>query len=302
MKSAELFIRKNRSKINLFDIGIFIALFIVVIFTLYPFWYIFIYSLSDPTLAAKGYVTFLPAGFTLENYAIIMAQGNILHAAFISVSRTVISAVVGTFSCALFAYALTKETLPFRKTIYRIVLFTMYLSPGLIPWYILMKDLHLKNNFLLYILPGIIQAFYLILIKTYIESLPSALEESAFVDGANYFTIFIKIILPLSTPVLAAVAIFTAVGAWNTWQDNMFLCTDKNLETLQLLLYNFLSSQEANLLTIKQKIMTGTIGAMVTPTSLRMTITMIVTLPIIFVYPIMQRYFVKGILLGAVKG
>lgn len=293
---------KRISKTDFADFAIIIVLLIIVVITLYPFWYIFIFSISDPSMAAKVQPVFLPAGFSLKNYITIMSQGNILHAAFISVSRTVISTIAGTFSCALFAYGLTKEMLPFRKTIYRLVLFTMYTSPGLIPWYILMKDLHLKNNFLVYILPTLIIGFYLILIKTYIESLPPSLEESAFVDGANYWTIFIKIIMPLCTPVLASVAIFTAVAAWNTWQDNMFLCTDKNLETLQLLLFNFLSSQEANLLTIQQKMRDGSITSTVTPASLRMTITMIVTLPIIFVYPTMQRYFVKGILLGAVKG
>lgn len=283
-----------------FDVSNVIILALTTIITIYPFWYIFIYSVSDPAAAAGGKVIFFPAGFTLDNYRVLLSQTTIFHAAFISSARTVIGTITGTFSCALFAYVLTKELLPFRKAIYRIIVFTMYVTPGLIPWYIVMKGLGLKNNFLLYILPSLITGFYLILIKTYIESLPAALEESALVDGAGYLTIFLKIIFPLTKPVIATVAIFIAVGQWNTWQDNMFLAPDKSLETLQLLLYRFLSTQEASMTSIRSTI--NNVRNSVTPASVRMTITVIVTLPIILVYPFMQRFFIKGIMLGAVKG
>ena len=163
-----------------------------------------------------------------------------------------------------------------------------------------MKMLGLQNNFLLYVLPGLVSAFNVILIKTYIESISPALEESAFIDGAGYFTVFRKIIFPLSMPVIATVAIFTAVGQWNSWTDNMFLANTKDLQTLQLLLYNYIAAAEAQLAAVKNQL--NKIKVFVTPNSIKMTITMVVTLPIIIIYPLLQRHFTKGIMLGAVKG
>lgn len=287
----------------IFDISNYIILGILVIITLYPFWYIFIYSISDPDVAATGAVILIPLKMTLRNYIVLFNANNILHASFISIARTIIGTVLSTFSCAMFAYVVTKDLLPFRGWIYKLLVFSMYISPGFIPYYILIKNLHMKNNFLVYILPGVIAAFYLILIKTYIESLPDAMEESAFMDGAGYMAIFLKIIFPLCTPVLAAVAIFNAVGQWSTWMDNMFFCPSKDLETLQLLLYRFLSNQDASAITASQRARAAkTLAKSITPASLRMTITMIVTFPVILVYPLLQRYFVKGLLIGAIKG
>jgi putative aldouronate transport system permease protein len=283
-----------------FNILNYSILLLLGILTLYPFWYIFIYSISNPALAGGADALFWPLGLTLDNYISIFTQANILHASFISLARTVLGTVGGVFCCALFAYLLTKEILPLRKIMYKSLVITMYLSSGLIPWYIVMKMLGLKDNFLLYILPGLVSAFNVILIKTYIESISPALEESAFIDGAGYFTIFRKIIFPLSMPVIATVAIFTAVGQWNTWTDNMFLANTKDLQTLQLLLYQYVAGAEAQLASMKNQL--NKVHVFVTPTSIKMTITMVVTLPIIIVYPLLQRYFTKGIMLGAVKG
>lgn len=284
----------------LFNVVNYSILFLFGIMTLYPFWYIFIYSISNPALAGGADALLWPLGFTLDNYISIFTQANILHATFISLARTVLGTVGGVFCCALFAYLLTKDILPLRKFMYKALVVTMYLSSGLIPWYIVMRMLGLKDNFLLYILPGLISAFNVILIKTYIESISPALEESAHIDGAGYFLIFRKIIFPLSMPVIATVAIFTAVGQWNTWTDNMFLANTKDLQTLQLLLYQYVAGAEAQLASMKNQL--NKIRVFVTPSSIKMTITMVVTLPIIIVYPLLQRYFTKGIMLGAVKG
>ena len=278
----------------------YFVLLLLGIMTLYPFWYIFIYSISNPALAGGAGALLWPLGLSFDNYITLFTQANIMHAAFISVSRTVLGTVGGVFCCALFAYLLTKDILPLRKVMYKSLVITMYLSSGLIPWYIVMRMLGLKDNFLLYILPSLVSAFNVILIKTYIESISPALEESAFIDGAGYFTIFRKIIFPLSKPVIATVAIFTAVGQWNSWTDNMFLANTKELQTLQLLLYTYIVAAEANLAAVKNQL--NKLHIFVTPTSIKMTITMIVTLPIIIVYPMLQRYFTKGIMLGAVKG
>ncbi|MGO4269474.1 carbohydrate ABC transporter permease, partial [Paenibacillus sp. TAF58] len=173
---------------------------------------------------------------------------------------------------------------------------------GLIPWYITMKMLHLNNNFLLYVLPTAVSGFFVILLKTYIEQLPAALEESAMMDGAGYLTLFVRIIFPLCKPIVATVAIFAAVGQWNTWMDNYFLVQNQSLKTMQLTLYEYLSSANALATMSASDITKNAQRFVITPESIKMSTTMLVTLPILLVYPFLQRYFVKGIMLGAIKG
>lgn len=285
----------------IFDIINYLILALFMLMCIYPFYYIFIYSISEPSKVAAG-VTLLPAGFTLDNYRKIFELPGIAHAAMISVLRTVIGTSITICCCTFFAYLLTKREMFLRKIIYRFLIVTMYFSAGLIPWYLTMRMLHLNNNFLLYVLPGAISAFDIVLIKTYIEQLPPALEEAAIIDGAGYLTVFRKIILPLSGPIVATIVIFEAVNQWNAWQDNFFLVQDENLTTLQLMLYNYLNQASAIASQSMQDLTRGAKAIKITPETVRMTITMIVTLPIIFIYPFMQKHFVKGIMLGAVKG
>ncbi|MEN6315710.1 MAG: carbohydrate ABC transporter permease [Clostridiaceae bacterium] len=282
-----------------FDILNIIALSILGIITFYPFYYIFIYSISNPDLAAGG-LTIYPKGITILNYLTIFKIQGIFHAAFISAARTVTGTVLTLTGCSLVAYGLSKNKLPLRKFMYRALLLTMYINSGLIPWYLTMKAMGLRNNFLLYILPGTVVAFYVVLLKTYFEQLPPSIEESAMVDGANHFTVWRKLIMPMSRPILATVAIFQAVGQWNGWTDNLYLCNNPKLQTLQLMLLNFLQSSSAN--AFEGRIVDTTQITQITPTSVRMTITIVVVLPVFLVYPLLQRHFIKGILLGAVKG
>jgi putative aldouronate transport system permease protein len=280
---------------NVLVLGLF------ALITFFPFYYIFIYSISDPTEAARG-VYLTPQGFSLDNYRAVFKEDNILQAFFISTSRTIIGTLLTLIGCTIFSYGISKHFLPFRKWMYGSVLVTMYISPGLIPWYITMKEYGLKNNFLIYVLPGMIVAFYIVLIKTYMEELPAALEESARVDGASYYQILFKLIIPLSIPVLATVAIFNAVGQWNSWVDNLYLASDPKLQTLQLLLYSFVNQQNAAMSMVTSNSMSSQNMVILTPTSVQMTITMVATLPILLIYPFLQRYFLKGLVLGAVKG
>ncbi len=274
---------------------------LLLIATVYPFYYIFIYSISDSFEAQKG-VFLWPAGFSLESYKASFQLKGLTDAAVVSVLRTVLGTLLSVICCAFFAYLITKKEMPFRKLIYRFVLITMYFNAGIIPWYLTMKAYGLQNNFLLYILPTALIGFYIILIKTFMEQLPPSLEESAKIDGAGYMTIFTKIIFPLSMPIIATIAVFAAVGQWNTWFDNFFLISDPKLQTLQLLLYNFLSQTNSIAgMTGEELTRNGRVRVM-TPQSVQMTITMLVTLPIVIVYPFLQRFFVKGIMLGAVKG
>ncbi len=180
---------------------------------------------------------------------------------------------------------------------------TMYINAGLIPSYILMKFLGMINTFWIYIIPGLVGAFNLILIKTYIEQLPASLEESAMIDGAGYFRIFIRMIFPLSMPIIATVTVFVAVGQWNTFTDNLIYVSNEKLRTLQLMLYVVLNRTTEAMQNVRtDQVSRNIFLVQPTPTTIRMTITMIATLPIIFVYPFLQKYFVKGIMLGAIKG
>ncbi|MFC5404277.1 carbohydrate ABC transporter permease [Cohnella soli] len=279
-----------------------LVFFLIVAFVCtYPFYYILIYTISDPVKAAGG-LLLLPIGLNFVNYEKLLQTPTLYSTAVISILRTVIGTFVTVACCTFFSYIVTKQELYFRKFIYRFVVITLYFNAGLIPWYLTMRFMHLDNNFLLYVLPSAISGFYIVLIKTYIEQLPAALEESAMMDGAGYWTVFNKIIVPLSLPIIATIAVFAAVGQWNAWQDNYFLVSKPSLQTLQVMLYNYLNSAAAMANVNPSDILDKSAAHKLTPESIKMTMTMIVTLPILFVYPFMQRYFVKGIMLGAVKG
>lgn len=297
-----------RNKINNWIYQAFL-IFVFSIFTflcLYPFYYLLINSLSDPVASAKGIVIFAPKGFTLNNYIEIFKLNGILGATVISVLRTVLGTFLTVFMCSMFAYYLTKRQLKSTKYLYRATVITMYVNAGIIPWFITMKTLGLNNSFLLYILPTTISPFMVVLIKTYIESISISLEEAARIDGAGYFTIFIRIIIPVCMPVLMAVIVFSAVGQWNAWQDNFFLVDSPKLQTLQMMLMNYLKEAETVSTAVmnEQNISMNTQSAkrVMTPFTVKTTITMVVTIPIILVYPFLQRYFVSGIMIGAVKG
>ncbi|GGD49707.1 carbohydrate ABC transporter permease [Paenibacillus nasutitermitis] len=294
-------IKERGFGLTLFNLLNYTGLTIFFIICIYPFYYIFIYSISDPVQAQKG-IALLPAGITINNYIEIFQLRNILNSFVVSVLRTVIGAGITVLCCSLFAYIVSKDELPYKKIIYRFVIITMYFNAGIIPYYLTMKMYHLNNNFLLYIIPTAISAFYVILLKTFMEQLPAALEESAKIDGAGYFTIFVKIIFPISTPIVATIAVFAAVNQWNSFIDNFLLVQSLKLKTLQLVLFEYFNQASQIASASKEDLTRGTAVRKITPETIRMTITMVVTLPIIFVYPFMQRYFVKGLILGAVKG
>ncbi|WP_225446289.1 carbohydrate ABC transporter permease [Paenibacillus rhizovicinus] len=291
----------KNSSASSFDIMNYAVQIVFTLVCIYPFYYIFIYSVSDPQQALKGLIL-LPKQLTIVNYTHIFRLDNMLHSFIVSVLRTVIGTIL-TIACSTwFAYAVTKNELYLRKTIYRFLVITMYFNAGLIPWYLTMKELGLKNNFLLYVLPGAVVAYYVVLLKTFIEQLPQALEESAMIDGAGHLTIFTRVIFPLSMPIVATIAVFASVGQWNTWTDNYFLVSSDNLQTLQLILYNYLTDAQQIVNSSNLQDLNRGLATKISPESIRITITMVVTLPVMLVYPFLQRYFVKGIMLGAIKG
>jgi len=285
---------------------LFISGAILVIFSiccLYPFWYVVIYSFSSADRVREG-LSFWPKGFTLENYRMIFELKQIYQAIIVSGLRAIIGTIVTLFCTSMLAYIASKSQFKARKFVFRMMVFTMYVSGGLIPYILTMRAYHLDNTFLLYILPGAFGAYNAILIKTYIEQLPPGLEESAMLDGANYFQIFIRIVMPLCTPVLAAVAVFTAVGQWNSWTDNFYLVREPDLQCLQLILMNYLKQSEAVVKALQQGFSYEEVKNMiqVSPMTIRMSVTVVSVVPIFCVYPFMQKYFVKGLLLGAIKG
>lgn len=287
----------------LFNIVNYTVFTILILMCIYPMWYVLIYSISNPDLVERYGITIYPQGISVSNFAKVLQLEGVFNAFFISVLRTVTGTCLTVFSCMLLGYIFTKDSMPARKFMYRLLIVTMYIGGGMIPTYLVYRSYGLLNNFLVYILPSAVSAYYVILIKTFIEQLPPSLEESAFIDGASYFTIFVKIIFPLSTPIAATIAIYAAVAQWNAWFDNhIYTFSNKNLTTMQYMLYNFLSEAERLIRQIEQSTEATEITDLLTPMGVRMTTTMITVLPILAVYPFLQKYFIKGILIGAVKG
>lgn len=297
-------IKTIKSRDNLFQSINAIVFTIIVLLCLYPFFNMFLISLSDPKLAAQSNVVLFPVGITFNNYLEVFILKGLFQAFLVSVARTVAGTVITLFFTSMLAYTLTKRELVGRKIFYRITVTSMYLNAGLIPWYLTMRNLQLKDSFLVYILPSAVAVFSLILIKTYIEQIHPSIEESALIDGAGFFKIFLKIVMPITKPILAAVVVFTAIAQWNSWIDNLLLINNNhNLNTLQLVLLNYLNQAEA--FASQARANGGQIfasGYVISPYSIRVTITMIVVIPILLVYPAAQKYFVSGIMLGAVKG
>ncbi|NRY60472.1 carbohydrate ABC transporter permease [Clostridium beijerinckii] len=293
---------RRRSKSDIFFdslIGIFMVIFVIV--TLYPILNTLAVSFNDGIDSVRGGIYLLPRMFTLKNYQTVFHNQNLIQAAFISVSRTVIGTALQVFLTAMLAYVLSRKDYLFKKQLSFFYVLTMYVGGGMIPVYVLMKYLHLTNNFLVYILPGLISAFNMIVIRTFMNGLPDSLVESAKIDGAGDFRIFIQIILPLCKPVLATIALFVAVDQWNAWFDAMlYNSASPSLTTLQYELMKVLSAstQQGSSGTID---MVKNAGNMVTPKSLRAAITIVTALPIVCLYPFLQRYFVSGLTIGGVK-
>lgn len=279
---------------------------IFAIICAYPFYYLIINSISANDLSASGKVNFLPHGFQLENYVKVFQLNGLGTAAMVSLGRTVIGTICTVLASVYLGFMFTQQRMWHRKLWYRFMVITMYFNAGLIPMYMTMKTLHLTNSFWVYIIPAIVQPFNIIMAKTYVESIPPALQEAAEIDGAGTMTVFAKVILPTCKPIIATIAIWSAVGQWNSFQDTLIYITDQKLYSLQYLLYTYLN-QASSLATMVQQ-SGGNVSAVAnlatqqTPTSIRMTISVIVVLPILFVYPIFQKSFVKGIMIGSVKG
>lgn len=280
---------------------------VLALLCIYPFYYLIINSISSNDLSAAGKILFFPQQVHLKNYVEIMKLPALPQAALVSLGRTLVGTGLTVFASAFLGFMFTQKKMWHRKLWYRFMIITMYFNAGLIPMYITMMNLRLTNSFWVYIIPAIVQPFNIILVKTYVESIPESMQEAAEIDGAGVVKIFLRIMLPVCLPILATIAIFAAVGQWNSFQDTLIYITDQKLETLQFVLYKYIN--QANSLATLIKNSPGltsqamqNLATKQTPTSVRMTVSVIVVLPILMVYPFFQRFFVKGVMLGAVKG
>ena len=283
---------------------LFFTLFTIT--CIFPFWYLFVNTVSRNDYVQRGIVNFWPKGFNIQNYLALKDVGDLGSAFIVSVSRTILGTALMVVASAFIGYIVTKQEMWHRSFWYRFLVITMYFNAGLIPWYMNFAMLGMTNHYSAYIIPAIVAPYNIILVKTYIESIPGELEESAQMDGATYMTIFRKIIWPLSKPILATIAIFGAVGNWNSFTDSLILMPNSpQLHTLQHKLYTYLNAA-SNLKSMMNSGSGSVSGAaaenVLNAKTIKYTISMVTVIPILMVYPFMQRYFEKGIMLGAVKG
>lgn len=279
-------------------VGTIIFLLITFI-CVYPFWYLLICTISNQKMVELNQVVLLPKGINFRNYVEIFGVQNLYNSFLISVGRTVMTTAVSLVCTSYMAYFFTKRDMWGHTFWYRFTVITMYFSAGMIPEYLNNKMLGLNNSFWIYVIPAAISVYNMVLVKTNIEAMGPELEESAYLDGAGYLTRFFKIVLPLQTPILATVSLFTAVNQWNDFFTTKLYVTNTKLYTLQFLLYELLNQVAA---AAEQIDHVAGAAATITPTGIRMTLTAIVIIPIICVYPFVQRFYVKGLMVGAVKG
>lgn len=303
---------RMRSKIKtstgdkIIDVITYIVYAIFAFVCVYPFYYIIINSISANNLSERGKVIFWPMEVHFKNYESVMKIPGLWDAARTSILRTVIGTVLTVMIAAFLGYMFTRQTMWHRKLWYRMVTVTMYVNAGIIPWFLTMKLLGMTNNFWGYIFPMIIQPFYIVLCKTYCESVPPALQDAAEIDGAGTLRIFWAIMLPVIKPILATIAVFAAVNQWNAFQDTLLLMTKKELYTLQYVLFQYINQASSLKALVSNNTSSTALMASLahaaTATSIRMTVTVVVVFPIMCVYPFFQKFFTKGIMIGAVKG
>jgi putative aldouronate transport system permease protein len=286
----------------IFDIINYSLLAIIFIITLYPFYYVLILSFNNGLDAMRGGIYLWPREFTLDNYKMFLNDQTWSTALIVTVMRTVIGTILSLFFTCLVAYGLSFEKLLFRRFYMLLVIICMYFSGGLIPYYMTLKYIGLLNNFMVYIIPTLINFFFVLVAISFFQDIPKEMRESAMLDGASEITILTRIILPVSTPLLATIALFIGVGHWNSWFDSAFFVNDENLRTLGYLMMEIINKSQISASTGGTAALAAASNQSTTSTSVQMTAVIIAIAPIICVYPFLQKYFVKGIMIGSVKG
>ena len=301
-KSGKLRKMKNTST---FDIINFAILIIFALLCLYPFVYMLALSFNTGTDTMKGGVTFYPRDFTLANFASILRDGTILGAYKITILRTVIGTFTSVFVTALVAYGLSNKNLPGRKYIMLYMMIPMFFSGGIIPYYLTLGELHLIDTFAVYIIPGMFNIWNCIVMKTSFQQIPESLKEAMRIDGGGELKIFLKVVVPMSLPMFAAISLFTAVGHWNDWFTGAYYVRSNELIPVQTYLQQVMTRNMSSFLPTDGALVTGGNGlfdySQVNSFSLKMAAVVIGTVPILIVYPFLQKYFTKGVLVGSIK-
>lgn len=286
-------------KIGFSDFAMALVLFLLCLTCVLPFIHIAAKSISSNTEVLARNVYLIPKGINFDAYVSIFKDGSMIYSIFYSVIVTLVFTGLGMLVCICTAYPLSKKRLKGRKLLTFVFMFPMYFSAGIIPQYLLYQNLGILNTVWVLILPGIYSAYNMLIMKTYFQAnLPDSLEESAVLDGATNFQILTKIALPLSKPIMATLSLFYAVGRWNAYADNMYFIRAENLKMVQYKLYQMVSSATESQTTS----LSEAAAVQSTPEVLQAAAVMFVTIPIIIVYPFLQKYFVKGVMVGAVKG
>ncbi|CAI6062673.1 carbohydrate ABC transporter permease [Cohnella sp. JJ-181] len=279
------------------------SLTLLFIITFFPFWHIFVLSLNDASDPTYGQFMLWPNDFSLDSYKTVLKDAEILNSIIVTVGRTVIGVPLTLACISMLAYALSKRELLGWRGINLFFIFTMYFGGGLIPTYMVVRGLNLIDSFWVFIFPGVISVFWMILVRTYMEGLPKEMEEAAQMEGANDIQIFLKVIMPVCTPVIATIALFSAISHWNAWYDSYIYTYDASLKTLSAVLVKILNQYQTNdMLNEAQQLANEQRKMPVSSETIRMTVTMVATLPIILLYPLLQKYLLKGMLIGSVKG
>lgn len=297
-----MFHKKGIKLYNSFDFFNYFLMLSACFITLYPFWFVIVNSFNDGTDGLRGGIYWWPRVFTLENYRVVFINPDIVSSFKISVLRTVIATFLAVFFTAMVAYAFSKKWLIGKKFYMAVGTITLFFGGGLIPYFILLKKLGFLDHFIIFILPTMFNFYNLIIFQAFFREIPSDIEESAKIDGANDILIFLKIIIPLSTPVLATIALFIGVYNWNDFFFGVLFINNPKLLPIQTILYKVISETSAGQMLSSVFLPTTVSAKRVTSTSVKLATMMVATVPILCVYPFVQKYFVKGIMLGSVKG
>lgn len=288
---------------KIFDVFLYLILASIMLVTLYPFWSQVVISLdgagADSAAYSSGIILF-PTQLTFESYKLAFKFDALWTGYWNTLVRTVLGVVLSIFFTAITAYPLSKKDLPFNRTFTSIILFTMLFAGGTIPTYLLIKELHMLNTIWALVIPGMIGAFNVLIMRNFFRSIPDELEESARVDGAGYLRIFTQIVIPLSKPVLATIALWVGVGHWNAWFDSMIYISDPDKQVLQIVLRKIIIQN--NMADINSVIQNLGNKTEFSGRQLQATVIMFSIIPMVAVYPFIQKYFVKGVMIGAIKG
>lgn len=290
---------------RLFDAFNYFLLAIVSLSMLYPFIYVLAISLNAPEDSQLGGIWLFPRVLSFESYILIFINEDLLGAAFVSAARTLLGVTLTIFCSSMFAYVFTKSDFIIYKPLKAFFFFAMFFGGGgLIPTYMLYLNLGLYDTFWVYIIPWMVNLWYVVLFRTYFKTIPSELEDAAMIDGANDLVTFFRVILPVSKPILATITLFSAVSQWNAWTDTLYYTNNPKLRTLQFIVQQIVKEAEGSHIIDRAEMFEIFHGdaVMADPLSLRMAITIITTVPIILVYPFLQKYFMKGIMIGSIKG